>query len=143
MAQAPFVIPAHAVYVLEAGALTISLTVVNRAAKPLPFGLGFHPGIVRTRETFLQAEAERVVFETNDHLPCEEAQASSRSEWSFASQRRLLEAWIKTLSSDGPVARTLFGLIANWRSISKPIHRSRLTSSMLPQRVPISSVSSR
>ena len=69
--------------------------------------------------------------------------AVERSEWSFASQRRLLEAWIKTLSSDGPVARTLFGLIANWRSISKPIHRSRLTSSMLPQRVPISSVSSR
>lgn len=85
---------ARASYALEAGALTMSLAVVNRAAEPLPFGLGFHPWIVRTCETFLQAEAERVVFETNDHLPSEEAQASSRPEWNFASQRGLPGGWI-------------------------------------------------
>lgn len=85
---------ARASYALEAGALTMSLAVVNRAAEPLPFGLGFHPWIVRTCETFLQAEAERVVFETNDHLPSEEAQVSSRPEWNFASQRGLPGGWI-------------------------------------------------
>jgi aldose 1-epimerase len=85
---------ARASYALEAGALTMSLAVVNRAAEPLPFGLGFHPWIVRTCETLLQAEAERVVFETNDHLPSEEAQASSRPEWNFASQRGLPGGWI-------------------------------------------------
>jgi aldose 1-epimerase len=85
---------ARASYALEAGALTMSLAVVNRAAEPLPFGLGFHPWIVRTCETFLQAEAERVVFETSDHLPSEEAQVSSCPEWNFASQRGLPGGWI-------------------------------------------------
>jgi aldose 1-epimerase len=85
---------ARASYALEARALTMSLAVVNRAAGPLPFGLGFHPWIVRTSETFLQAEAERVVFETTDHLPSDEAQASSRPEWNFASQRALPGGWI-------------------------------------------------
>jgi aldose 1-epimerase len=85
---------ARASYALDAGALTMTLTVVNRAAEAMPFGLGFHPWIVRTHETFLQAEAERIVLETNDHLPALEAEASSRPEWNFASPRGLPRGWI-------------------------------------------------
>ena len=85
---------ARASYALDAGALTMTLAVVNRAAEPMPFGLGFHPWIVRTHETFLQAEAERIVLETNDHLPALEAEASARPEWNFASPRGLPRGWI-------------------------------------------------
>jgi aldose 1-epimerase len=85
---------ALASYSLAAGALTMRLSVRNLGLSPLPFGLGFHPWIVRDATTQLEAKAERVVLETHDHLPAGEAPVSSRPEWDFGSARELPTNWI-------------------------------------------------
>jgi aldose 1-epimerase len=90
----PFRYEAHATYSLTAGALTMRLSVRNLGVTPLPFGLGFHPWIVRSASTRLKAKAERVVLETNDHLPAGEAPVASRPEWDFAAARLLPSGWI-------------------------------------------------
>ena len=90
----PFRYEARAAYALSAGALTIRLSVRNLAPDPLPFGLGFHPWIVRSAWTQLKAKAARVVLENNDHLPAGEAPAASRPEWDFAAPRALPSRWI-------------------------------------------------
>jgi aldose 1-epimerase len=90
----PFRYEAHASYSLTAGALAVRLSVRNLGPAPLPFGLGFHPWIVRSAETQLQAKAERVVLETRDHLPAGEAPVASRPEWDFAAARVLPSGWI-------------------------------------------------
>jgi aldose 1-epimerase len=90
----PFRYAARASYQLDAGALTMGLSVVNRADEPLPFGLGFHPWIVRTAETLLEAKAERVVLETSDHLPSGDAAVSSYPDWDFSRLRDLPGGWI-------------------------------------------------
>lgn len=90
----PFRYEAHASYSLTGGALTMRLSVRNLGPSPLPFGLGFHPWIVRGAQTQLEAKAERVVLETDDHLPAGEAPAASRATWDFAAPRRLPSGWI-------------------------------------------------
>ena len=90
----PFRYEAHARYSLSGGALTLRLSVRNLGAAPLPFGLGVHPWIVRGAGTRLQAKAERVVLETPEHLPADEAPATSRPEWDFAVARGLPPGWI-------------------------------------------------
>jgi aldose 1-epimerase len=99
----PFRYAARASYALNAGALTMRLSVVNDAAEPLPFGLGFHPWIVRTSETLLQAKAKSLVLETSDHLPSGKAQVSSHPGWNFVEPRRLPDDWINNafLNWDG------------------------------------------
>ena len=49
--------------------LTLSLTVTNRAARALPYGLGFHPYFPRTPKMRLFARAERFRPERENHLP--------------------------------------------------------------------------
>ena len=90
----PFRYEAGAAYALAAGALTIRLSVRNLGPEPLPFGLGFHPWIVRSARTRLQAKAGRVVLESDDHLPAGEAPVASRPEWDFAAPRELPSTWI-------------------------------------------------
>jgi len=90
----PFRYEAHARYSLAGGALTMRLSVRNLGAAPLPFGLGFHPWIVRGEGTRLEAKAERVVLETHDHLPAGETPVASRPEWDFAVARGLPSEWI-------------------------------------------------
>jgi aldose 1-epimerase len=90
----PFRYEAHAGYSLAGGALTLRLSVRNLGPIPLPFGLGFHPWLVRRAETQLEAKAERVVLETRDHLPAGEAPVASRPEWDFAAPRGLPSGWI-------------------------------------------------
>jgi aldose 1-epimerase len=90
----PFQYEARARYSLTAGALNMWLSVRNLGPTPLPFGLGFHPWIVRSERTQLRAKAERVVLETNDHLPAGEAAVAARPEWDFAAPRRLPSGWI-------------------------------------------------
>jgi aldose 1-epimerase len=105
----PFRYEAQASYSLTAGALTMRLSVCNLGAAPLPFGLGFHPWIMRSARTQLYAKAERVVLETNDHLPAGEAPVKSRHEWDFAAPRELSSGWINNafLGWDGQ-ARVLW-----------------------------------
>lgn len=90
----PFWYEAHAAYSLAAGALTMLLSVRNLGPAPLPFGLGFHPWIVRGERTQLKAKAERVALEARDHLPAGEAPVASRPEWDFAAPRELPLKWI-------------------------------------------------
>ena len=90
----PFRYEACASYSLTAGALGVRLSVRNLAPEPLPFGLGFHPWIVRSKATLLMAKAGRVIMETHDHLPAGEAPAASRAEWNFAAPRALPSGWI-------------------------------------------------
>ena len=90
----PFRYEAHGSYSLTGGALTAQLSVRNLGPMPLPFGLGFHPWIVRGARTQLQASAECVVLETNDHLPAGGAPIASRRTWDFAAPRPLPPGWI-------------------------------------------------
>jgi aldose 1-epimerase len=81
-------------YAIAHGNLTMRLSVRNLGAAPLPFGLGFHPWIVRCPRTILQAKAARVVLETNDHLPAGQTPTSSCPEWDFATAHALPGGWI-------------------------------------------------
>ena len=78
----------------------MALWLRNVGPEPLPFGLGFHPWLVRTPETLLEAKAERVALEGPDHLPTGEASVSSRPEWNFAAPRALPAAWINNAFLD-------------------------------------------
>ena len=100
----PFRYAARASYGLQAGALTKRLTIANLGAEPLPFGLGFHPWIVREADTRLKAKAEWVVLETADHLPSSMAPVSSHPQWDFSERRSLPSRWINNafLTWDGP-----------------------------------------
>ena len=70
------------------------LSLVNLADEPLPFGLGFHPWIVRTAQTLLRAKSEWIALETSNHLPSGTERVSSRPEWDFGSPRELPSGWI-------------------------------------------------
>jgi aldose 1-epimerase len=90
----PFCYEACATYALDAGALIMSLWVRNVGTETLPFGLGFHPWLVRTPGALLQAKAKQVVLESSDHLPDGEALVASRVEWDFAAPRALPAYWV-------------------------------------------------
>lgn len=90
----PFRYAARAAYALRSGALTMRLSLVNLADEPLPYGLGFHPWIVRTPETLLRAKADRIALETSDHLPSGTAPVSSRPDWDFEAPLKLPSGWI-------------------------------------------------
>jgi aldose 1-epimerase len=92
--RGPFCYEARATYALEAGALSMWLSARNLGPEPLPFGLGFHPWLVRTPGALLQAKAKWIVLENSDHLPDGEAPVASRVEWDFAAPRALPADWI-------------------------------------------------
>lgn len=94
----PFHYRERASYGLQAGALTMRIAIVNLAVEPLPFGLGFHPWIVRGTDTQLNAKAEWVVLETSDHLPSSKAPVSSYPQWDFSERRGLPSKWINNAS---------------------------------------------
>ncbi|MDK1385290.1 aldose 1-epimerase [Sinorhizobium sp. 8-89] len=54
---------------VDGSTLTLSLTVKNMSARPLPFGLGHHPFFPRTAGTRLRASAKRFWGERAGHLP--------------------------------------------------------------------------
>jgi aldose 1-epimerase len=96
----PFSYGARATYALGEGALTMGLRLRNLGPEPLPFGLGFHPWLIRTPGMRLQAKAKRVLLESADHLPTREASVSSRPEWNFATPRALPATWINNAFLD-------------------------------------------
>ena len=138
----PFSYEARATYALDAGALKMWLWVRNVGTETLPFGLGFHPWLVRTPGALLQAKAKRVVLEDNDHLPDGEADVASCVEWDFATPRALPSAGSTTPSSTGTVAQEFFGRSGALSLMSRPIRSSRLISPIRPPPRPTSSVSS-
>ena len=90
----PFRYEAEIAYALAAGALTMSLTVVNCAATTLPYGLGFHPWLPRTPDILLSAPAQGVWLEDQDHLPTARVEIGERPEWDFSTPRPLPTRWI-------------------------------------------------
>ena len=139
----PFRYQARATYALSAGALSMRLWLSNLAPEPLPFGLGFHPWLVRTAATLLQAQAERVGLENGDHLPAGE-RLSIRAPNGISPRRaRFPRLGSTTPSSAGTAAPASFGPTAASRSTSRPNRRSRSTSSIRPPAAPTSSASSR
>jgi len=94
MGPGPFRYDAEMTYALSGGALAMTLVVVNRAAIPLPYGLGFHPWLPRTPETLLAAEASGVWLEDERHLPTGRKPIAERPEWDFSSLRGLPTQWI-------------------------------------------------
>ncbi len=90
----PFYYEAEISYALVDGALTMTLTVVNRAPTSLPYGLGFHPWLPRTADVLLTAQAEDVWLEDQRHLPTERLPIAERPEWDFSTPRHLPEQWI-------------------------------------------------
>jgi aldose 1-epimerase len=83
-------------YTLDAAGLIIRLGATNRAAIPLPFGLGFHPWFPRTPGTQLLAPAKSVWLEDARHLPTERVSIASREEWDFSLPRPLPSDWINS-----------------------------------------------
>ncbi|MEO5757707.1 MAG: aldose 1-epimerase [Mesorhizobium sp.] len=90
----PYRYHARVVYTLEDGALSAILTVENRAAIPLPYGLGFHPWFPRTSRTSLQASANSVWLEDERHLPTKVVPLACRPEWDFSKGAPLPYTWI-------------------------------------------------
>jgi aldose 1-epimerase len=81
-------------YTLDTDEMTIRLAAANRSTIALPFGLGFHPWLLRTPGTRLMAQAKSVWLEDARHLPTERVAVASRAEWDFSSFRSLPVDWI-------------------------------------------------
>jgi hypothetical protein len=90
----PFRYQAQLRYWLAEGALGMRLAVVHRGAESLPYGLGFHPSLVRDELTVLQAAAEQVWLEDARHLPAGRLAIRERAAWDFARPQRLPREWI-------------------------------------------------
>lgn len=87
-------------YVLSANEMLMELAVTNRGGTRLPFGLGFHPRLVRTPHTTLTASFPRVWLETSEHLPDRLVAINSRSQWDFRRPSALPDDWINNAFPD-------------------------------------------
>jgi aldose 1-epimerase len=76
-------------YDLADGALSVKLTLVNRAPRSLPYGAGFHPWFVRTPDARLTMRAAGYWTETADHLPDRYLPAAGDARFDFAGGREL------------------------------------------------------
>ncbi|WDR03076.1 aldose 1-epimerase [Devosia algicola] len=81
-------------YGVDRGVLTVSMTVENRGDIALPFGLGFHPWLVREPDTQLQAPATSVWLEDSRHLPVGDQPAQIPPDWNFSSSHILPSGFI-------------------------------------------------
>ena len=90
----PFRYEARATYALDAGALNMWLWVRNVGTETLPFGLGFHPWLVRHSRHASASESETGRVGEQRPFPDGEAPVVSRVEWDFAAPRALPADWI-------------------------------------------------
>jgi aldose 1-epimerase len=90
----PFRYDATLDYALQAGALTMQLTVTNRGAIALPFGAGFHPWFARTRLARLTFAAAGCWSESSDHLPDRYTPLPKAAGLDFSAGRALPAHWI-------------------------------------------------
>ena len=99
---APFRYTARASYELADGALTVTLAVANAAARALPYGLGVHPWLPRTRHTTLLLPASAAWLEDDAHLPTARVPIAARPDWDFSAQRPLPAGWINNAFAGWP-----------------------------------------
>ncbi|TJX51989.1 MAG: aldose 1-epimerase, partial [Mesorhizobium sp.] len=90
----PYRYHASVLYALEDGALSVVLTIENRAAIRLPYGLGFHPWFPRNARTSLQASANSVWLEDERHLPTSMAPLTDHPDWDFSKRAPLPDTWV-------------------------------------------------
>lgn len=90
----PYRYTVRVTYGLGDGLLYASLTVVNRAAIALPFGLGFHPWFPRTPTTLLRVSATRVELQDGQYLPTEVVGVAERSDLDFQKGAHLPAGWV-------------------------------------------------
>jgi aldose 1-epimerase len=90
----PFRYDATLTYAVTRTGLSMALVATNRAEDPLPFGVGFHPWLPRTRETRLAAPAETVWREDSRHLPAGRDPIADHRDWDFSISRTLPAGWI-------------------------------------------------
>lgn len=83
----PFSFDARIRYALVENALEVTLSVTNRGAQRLPFGLGLHPYLPRTAGVTLQAKAETLWIPGPDKLPVRAEPVPAA--WSFQEARTL------------------------------------------------------
>jgi aldose 1-epimerase len=81
-------------YLLDSEGMLIRLEVINHASMPLPYGLGFHPWLPRSRQTRLLAPASAFWLENAFHLPIERVPTRSYPELDFSSARSLPDTWV-------------------------------------------------
>lgn len=91
-AGTPYSYEAAQSFALDGSTLTLSLEVVNRGAKALPFGLGWHPYFPLTASTTLRAPASALWLEGADWLPTERAPIPA--DLDFTSARELPRRWV-------------------------------------------------
>lgn len=77
----PFSYQADMTYRLEDQMLVVTLQVKNTGAQVLPFGLGLHPWLPRSKGVLLRAPARAVWQSAADHLPL--AQIPVPEQWRF------------------------------------------------------------
>ncbi len=92
----PFHYSATVAYELTAETLETRLSVTNRGALTLPFGLGLHPWFPRNAATRLQFMATGVWPETPDHLTATEQAVPVGNGGDWSDLGPLPECWINT-----------------------------------------------
>jgi aldose 1-epimerase len=88
----PFSYRAEQVFHLDAGGLTVTLTLENRDVRPMPGGIGLHPFVARDPETELSFVADAVWRNGPDALP--ETRLPVGGHWDFSIPRRIGDAAI-------------------------------------------------
>lgn len=72
--------------------LSITLSVLNEGSETLPFGIGFHPFLARTKQMSVTMQAKTVWTEGEGHLP--DRPETPPSELDFSHGKHLPEGWI-------------------------------------------------
>lgn len=85
----PFAFTAAMRYALSDDALCVTLRVVNRGMRPLPFGLGLHPWMPYPDDARLQARADGVWLSGADKLPAQRVALPPAWNYSGAAPRPL------------------------------------------------------
>ncbi len=91
-AQSPYTYDAAQIFEIGGSTLTLSLEIVNRGERALPFGLGWHPYFPLTAGTTLQASACSLWLEGADWLPTE--RVAVPTDLDFGTARELPRRWV-------------------------------------------------
>ena len=92
VAQWPFAYRAEMVFTLDAGGLTVDMSLRNDDARPFPGGIGLHPYIAREHGTLLHFDADTVWRNGIDDLPL--AREAVAHHWDFSCARTISDTRI-------------------------------------------------
>jgi aldose 1-epimerase len=88
----PFAYRAELDFALDAGGLTVDISIRNDDARPFPAGIGLHPYVAREPGTLLQFDADTVWRNGPDDLPM--AREAVSHHWDFTRARALTDTKI-------------------------------------------------